>query len=144
MNGSILFNPDINIEVDVDPSAEEGSRLISAKNLVDGQELGTGGGSDLPEVTSADEGKVLAVNASGEWAAEYNVIIINDITEWTYDSIKEKLMQGRIVICTTLLGVSDNVGVCVGCFEDEGNYFVVFREGSNAIASSSTSSLTWD
>lgn len=46
MNGSILFNPDINIEVDVDPSAEEGARLVSAKNLVDGQELGIGGGED--------------------------------------------------------------------------------------------------
>ncbi len=44
MKGSILFNKDINIEVDVDPSAEEGARLISAKNLVDGQEAGGGGG----------------------------------------------------------------------------------------------------
>lgn len=43
MKGSILFNKDINIEVDVDPSAEEGARLISAKNLVDGQEAGGGG-----------------------------------------------------------------------------------------------------
>ena len=46
MKGSILFNPDINIEVDVDPSAEEGARLVSAKNLVDGQEAGGGGGGD--------------------------------------------------------------------------------------------------
>lgn len=47
MKGSILFNKDINIEVDVDPSAEEGARLTSAKNLVDGQELGSGGGGDF-------------------------------------------------------------------------------------------------
>lgn len=47
MKGSILFNKDINIEVDVDPSAEEGARLISAKNLVDGQEAGGGGDSDF-------------------------------------------------------------------------------------------------
>lgn len=47
MKGSILFNKDINIEVDVDPSAEEGARLISAKNLVDGQEAGGGGGGDF-------------------------------------------------------------------------------------------------
>lgn len=53
MKGSILFNSDINIEVDVDPSAEEGARLVSAKNLVDGQELGGGGGDDfsIVEVT---------------------------------------------------------------------------------------------
>lgn len=44
MKGSIRFNNDINVEVSVDPTAEEGARLESAKNLVDGQELGTGGG----------------------------------------------------------------------------------------------------
>ena len=68
MDGSIRFNDDINIEIAVDLTAEEGARLTGAKNLVDGQELGAG--SDLPVVTEADAGKVLAVNASGEWAAE--------------------------------------------------------------------------
>lgn len=69
MKGSMLFNKDINIEVDVDPSAEEGARLISAKNLVDGQETGGSGGErganpvnltwvDLPE--SFDSETVLA------------------------------------------------------------------------------------
>lgn len=51
MKGSILFNKDINIEVDVDPSAEEGARLISAKNLVDGQEAGGGGDGGVATVT---------------------------------------------------------------------------------------------
>ena len=45
MKGSIRFNNDIIAEVDVDPSAASGSRLTSCKNLIDGQELGGGGGS---------------------------------------------------------------------------------------------------
>lgn len=53
MKGSIRFNNDIIAEVDVDPSAASGSRLTSCKNLIDGQELGGGGGSsDYPTITA--------------------------------------------------------------------------------------------
>lgn len=45
--GSIRFDNEINVEVEVDPSQEEGARLLSAVNLVDGQELGGGGGGDF-------------------------------------------------------------------------------------------------
>lgn len=44
MKGSIRFDNEINVEVEVDPSQAEGARLLSAVNLVDGQELGSGGG----------------------------------------------------------------------------------------------------
>lgn len=91
MKGSILFNKDINIEVDVDPAADEGAKLTSAVNLVDGQELGVGG-SDLPEVTAADNGKVLAVNASGEWAVENRNGICID-TEGTLDKSYNDLVS---------------------------------------------------
>lgn len=111
MNGSIRFNDDINIEVAVDPTAEEGTRLTGAKNLVDGQELGTGGGADLPVVTEADAGKVLAVNASGEWAATEKILVINctnfDGSEptlnssklnYTYKEIAEAINSGAAII----------------------------------------------
>lgn len=50
MKGSIRFDNEINVEVAVDPSQDEGAKLLSAVNLVDGQELGSGGG-DLSYVT---------------------------------------------------------------------------------------------
>lgn len=100
MDGSIRFNNDINIEVAVDPTAEEGARLTGAKNLVDGQELGTG--SDLPVVTEADAGKVLAVNASGEWAAENKLVrLIVDpdtyLSNLTAREVIQAFMDGAIV-----------------------------------------------
>ena len=48
MKGSIRFNNEINVEVAVDPSRDEGAKLLSAVNLIDGQELGSGGGSNIP------------------------------------------------------------------------------------------------
>lgn len=49
MKGSIRFDNEINVEVEVDPSQDEGAKLFSAVNLVDGQELSPGGGgSNIP------------------------------------------------------------------------------------------------
>ena len=62
---------------------------------------GGGGGSSLPSVTSADAGKVLAVNASGEWAAEQKIAYINrsdsDVLDKTWNEINTLMRNG--VIC---------------------------------------------
>lgn len=127
MNGSILFNPDINIEVDVDPSAEEGARLVSAKNLVDGQELGIGGGSELPDVTAADEGKVLAVDSDGEWAAE-NIFFKTTDNEGTLDKtageINNALRAGKYVYITYASESVITNNLVIECEIEDGAYFI--------------------
>lgn len=125
MDGSIRFNDDINIEVAVDPTAEEGARLTGAKNLVDGQELGAG--SDLPVVTSADAGKVLAVNASGEWAAE----------KWAeYDAVVNIIYSGgNFVSATPLKGTRDDIFSKVSTLNNYGPVvLVLFKENSEFTA----------
>ena len=66
MKGSIRFDNEINVEVAVDPSQDEGAKLLSAVNLVDGQELGIGGGADLPDAIFeiiTEEGSAISITA---------------------------------------------------------------------------------
>lgn len=54
---------------------------------------GGGGGSSLPSVTSADAGKVLAVNGSGEWAAEEKIVFISATTEDNVETLNKTAQE---------------------------------------------------
>lgn len=111
MKGSILFNKDINIEVDVDPSAEEGARLVSAKNLVDGQEAG-GGGGGVAIVTivnnSGDiiEGGFSFINEDPDSPFDGMIVASNTIDTGTYKC--PITLAGNII--TTIFNI-DNITV---------------------------------
>ena len=146
MDGSIRFNNDINVEVAVDPTAAEGARLTGAKNLVDGQELGAG--SDLPIVTEADAGKVLAVNASGEWAADYKTVYFSTPAgNISYNIAKNFLTKGIIVICGNILDNPNIIGLLIEVlYNSDDDLYVVVFSGDRALVSSNPDDdqMEWD
>ena len=93
MKGSIRFDNEINVEVAVDPSQDEGAKLLSAVNLVDGQELGSGGERtlkvanitwvDLPETFDSYEpivGHIKIKTANGY--EDSDIITTSEIIAW--------------------------------------------------------------
>lgn len=60
------------------------------------------GSGGLPEVTSADEGKVLAVNSNGEWDAESNLFVVTKTNvggaDKTFQEILDAYNAGKSVV----------------------------------------------
>lgn len=109
MEGSIRFNPDINIEVSVDPTAAEGERLTSAKNLVDGQELGTGSGDAGYDV-------IIKVNT-----AEGDIIDIEVIKD--SDDLETRFITDPSSIKAFVYRIdTDNPDAIVPCFATQFSY----------------------
>lgn len=85
------------------------------------------GGSALPEVTSADEGKVLAVNDSGEWAAE-NIFFKTTDNDGTLDKtageIDSALRAGKYVFITYATESVITNNPVFECEIENGAYFI--------------------
>lgn len=108
MKGSIRFNNDINVEVSVDPSAESGAKLESAKNLVDGQELGTGGGAEPIIINAIDNGTTAfeavdspsidtLIEAFNSGAFIYINVFNGDVLELSMMVISADIVSGALI-----------------------------------------------
>lgn len=101
MKGSIRFDNDINIEVDVDKSAEEGAKLTSAVNLVDGQELG--GADNYKEVITGTAAAPFGDYSAADLAT---ALFNNDI-------------HADISLDGSALGVTTEIKLPIFCYEEQ-------------------------
>lgn len=109
-----------------------------------------GGGGSLPSVTSADAGKLLAVNDSGEWAAEQKIFyLIYNEDENTFNLTPEQAFEllrtgVQIVSCEGYIDPEDTTTVDAGrkeyikLFYDAGVYKLL-TEAENIVAGTFTS-----
>ena len=103
---------------------------------------GGGSGGGLPEVTSADAGKVLAVDNSGVWVAQTpasggGVLVVHDVEgtlDKTWQEIHDAMLSGGAVVQTNETGVYIVIDADVG----KGTYHVACA-GIGEYAASSAS-----
>lgn len=123
MKGSIRFNNEINIEVDVDPAAEEGARLISAKNLVDGQEAG-GGGTFYTVSNSEDSTINISIGVSVDASTPEDVLAFVELYEGMSISLPDNYYYFLRTEYTTAEGSVEEVEI------DGTQYYLITGDAS--------------
>lgn len=91
-------------------------------------EEGGGGGSGLPSVTAADNGKVLSV-VSGAWAAanKSGLVIDNDgVLNKSYNELRAMFNSGIIPCFVVVDGFITRLYQCNKLISDDGEYSAMF------------------